>query len=509
MNFKLAYGLQLARLERNLEADDVRAPRRLVGVCLGAKRLPVQEKLHGLAVRVDAHLLLLARLSLPRARLGADTDLHVVPLLALALSRLDGDPHNRFVRDDALEEIRRGERLQRVREDGVAPALLRPAVRLAPVFHRAPPRAADGMRTVHPHKRRLQFANSGLALEDVHLRLVLHVARIVHPPVVEGREVCRYGELRRLRIALALGVVLAARALLRREHRDRRRTRRIPSPGKRLHEAVHRHSPVAEALVSAEVLVHLKLVPEAPCEDRGMVAVALDPVRHELRPYLRERTPAEPIASVAPLVDKLVEDEKPHFIREIVELLAVRIVRATYRIVAELLHRLELPADRPGIRRRANEPEVVVVRHGGEEHLASVELESVGVVHLDLPHSESHLLAVNFRPVVDEAHIGRVEVRRVNVPELRVLQRDFGKLDFLMPQLRPRRTRRSGRDYFARRILYVGNDLKRDTVAHAAKPVKLDGERDGGISPCQLALDEDSVPSDRDLRLCDELCAAV
>ena len=151
-------------------------------------------------------------------------------------------------------------------------------------------------------------------------------------------------------------------------------------------------------------------------------------------------------------------------------------MRAAYRIVPEFLHRLELSADRPGIRRRADKPEVVVVRYGGEEHLASIELESVGVVHFDLPHAEAHCVAVNFRSVVDQAHVGRVEIRRIDVPELRVLQRNLRKHDLLVPQLRPRRASRSGRDDFARRVLYVGDDVKRDFVSHAAEAVKLDGE---------------------------------
>ena len=205
-----------------------------------------------------------------------------------------------------------------------------------------------------------------------------------------------------------------------------------------------------------------------------MVAVALDPLGHKMRPYRGERLPAKPPRLVAPLVDQLVEDEHAHFVRKVVEVLAVRIVRAADRIVAERLHRLELAANRAPIRGRADEPQVMVVGHGLQEHLASVELHSKSRIQLDRAHAEPHRLAVDLPSFENETHVGRVEIRRIDVPQPRVLDRHLGQGNLLMAELRPRRARLRRRYDVALCILDVGNNIKLRLAAHAAKSVELD-----------------------------------
>ena len=157
-----------------------------------------------------------------------------------------------------------------------------------------------------------------------------------------------------------------------------------------------------------------------------MVAVALDPLGHELRPYRGEWLPAEPPRLVAPLVDQLVEDEHAHFVRKVVEFLAVWIVRAADRIVAERLHRLELAANRAPIRGRADKPQIMVVGHGLQEHLASVELHPESRIQLDRAHAEPHRVAIDLPSFENKTHVGRVEIRRIDVPQPRALDCHIG-----------------------------------------------------------------------------------
>ena len=105
-----------------------------------------------------------------------------------------------------------------------------------------------------------------------------------------------------------------------------------------------------------------------------MVPVALDPLRHKMRPHLEVGLLPRPTAF--PLVGDFVDDDNPLLVSDIVEFLRVGIVRAAHGIESKLLDCAEVPPDRVWIRRDADCAKIVVVGLAIKENVPSVYLES-------------------------------------------------------------------------------------------------------------------------------------
>ena len=347
-----------------------------------------------------------------------------------------------------------------------------------------------------------------LGLEDVELRRVALVGRIVLVAVVEARDLRDARKLRRLRVVVEAPVLPRDGPFARGEHRGGCRTRRIPALHHRVENAVCGDTPVVR-IESADVLAHLRLVADGPHDDGRMVPVALHPLRDQLRPYLHERTASVPIMRAgSPLVYQLVHNQQAHLVCEAEEALGVGIVRAAHGVESESLHRAELTFDAAVENRRAERTEVRVVRHAGEEDLSSVELEAEVLVERDGADSEPLLRAVHYRSVQLQRSRRGVEIRRVDVPEFRRGYRGARKLHLLVRLLAPRRNGAFARHALSVRIKHLEDDLKLVLPSLPHISVELHERVRERRAVLHAGLDVESVAGNGDLALHDEMDVA-
>ena len=144
------------------------------------------------------------------------------------------------------------------------------------------------------------------------------------PLIVERSNLSDACQLRWNEVSLEIWCVALSTGTSR-EHGNSGRTSGIVALQELIEDAVCGDAPVI-CLITAPVAACLKFVAEAPHHYRRVIAVALHPFLHKVRPYLHEWLASTPIVLVTPFVNEFVNNENADLIGNVVEVFGVRIV---------------------------------------------------------------------------------------------------------------------------------------------------------------------------------------
>ena len=384
---------QVALLARKRLAVDEQLHLGLVGIhrhardVLHAVHIPLAAQVHERLV-AQPRLVRIERVLLVRA-VERDQALVVLPVLTALVARVGAKvehvPHVRRPEVRALADLP-DQLLVVIRLVflGVV-ALLRvggvPVERLAPVL-------ADADGQIRP-----------LAVEVVEPRAVhVRVAAVPAEVVVVGHHV-RNGQVRRVDVAHG-------------DDRNGRFARRVQLVAQVVEQAVVLNQ------VGVVLAVHRDLVGQAPHDDGRVVVVLHDQLAH-----LRERVFA-PAGHVPRDVRDLRPHDEPALVAQVVERLAVLVVRKAHGRRAQLADEVDVAAVVLFVQRVANALPVLVAGNAAQRVFLPVEQEAAVRVDCKRAAAEAGADAVEHGLPVEQLHPGGVQVRVLApVPAARPLDR--------------------------------------------------------------------------------------
>ena len=315
-------------------------------------------------------------------------------------------------------------------EETIVPSFLRPDIRLAPVFNSPPVGQAYHLVTVHAEEGSRQLVGRSLTLIKYHVGGFFQVFLIVFPAVVETGHLGVLSQFRRHDILLyaVFGTMLHNAAGTGGIHSHCRFARRVQSLHQCVHDVIGRNAPVAGG-ESAALLLELQFIAQAPHDDRGVIAVALHPFHQVLPPHLRPRAATRPCQRVRPLVVQFVDNEDAFLVGQTQESLAIGVVAGADMVEAKRLDLIHHTGNTRLIGGSAHCAYVMVVGHALQEDFLAVQFEAKLLREFHLTDAETLCQLVDGFPVENKAHFGRVQIRCLTPPQLRLGYRHLRQLN--------------------------------------------------------------------------------
>ena len=158
-----------------------------------------------------------------------------------------------------------------------------------------------------------------------------------------------------------------------------------------------------------------------------MVTVALHPLGDVILPVLYPRLAAATVLC-RPFIVSLVDDEHAVFVSELIQILTVRVVRATDMVETKRLQQLDALLDSTRVGSGAKGTKRMVVGNAFKQHLLTIEFEAELRTELYRAHAKSVGDAVeNLAVVVRDRCHDSIKIRIVEVPKMGIGKRDIIK----------------------------------------------------------------------------------
>ena len=304
--------------------------------------------------------------------------------------------HGRLLREHTLHEVSIRLWLQGDVEHTLVPALHRPSHTLAEIVDGTPISQTDHLVPIHLIEVRSHRSRTCLTLIEGLLWITLHIAREVHIAIVVGVDLRSHRQVGRNVVGLQIAIA--------RVHRHGRETSIIITMKQFLLKFVCRHAPVVERQVG----ILLQLIAQAPEHDRRMVAVTSHPLWDVLLPKAFPLHLSTGILG-EPLVIKFIDHQDTKTVAELEEVLAIRVMRSTHMVHAELLHQLQSFLDGTWISRSTECSQGMMVGIALQQYLLAIDEQALAWRIFDGAHTKLLLdLVSHIALMIIERHLCRI-----------------------------------------------------------------------------------------------------